>query len=145
MFVRSEREALLARLSSLRPDSKRQWGKQELVQMLAHCQQPLRVALGDLELRRSLIGLLFGGIAKKKLLADKPWDRNMPTAPEFKVAGSGDIEKERQTLAGLVQRFEGGPDVLTKKTHPFFGVLTPEQWDRLQWKHLDHHLRQFGA
>jgi hypothetical protein len=29
--------------------------------------------------------------------------------------------------------------------HPFFGPLTHAGWGRLAWKHLDHHLRQFGC
>ena len=146
LFVKSDREALLARLASLKPDSQRQWGTMACAQMLAHCQQPLRVAIGDLQLKRGLIGFLFGGMAKRKLLADKPWGRGMPTAPEFKVAGSGDFERERSTLVALVKRLgEGGPAALTQAPHPFFGELTVEECDGLQWRHLDHHLRQFGA
>ena len=145
LFVQSDREAILARLARLRPDSARVWGKMDVQRMLAHSQQPLRVALGDLQLKRGLVGLLFGGMAKRKLLADKPWDQGMPTAPEFKVAGSGDFGREREALCALVRRFEGGSAVLTRAAHPFFGVLTVEQWDMLQSRHLDHHLRQFGA
>lgn len=145
MFVHTDRAKILARLATLRPDSARLWGKMDAQRMLAHCQQPLRVALGDLQLRRGLVGFLFGGMARRKLLADKPWDQGMPTAPEFKVPGSGDFGREREQLAALVRRFEAGPSVLTQEPHPFFGALTAEQWDRLQWKHLDHHLRQFGA
>lgn len=145
MFVQADRDALLARIAVLRPEAQRRWGKLDAPRMLAHCQQPLRVALGELQLKRGLIGFLFGGMAKRKLLSEKPWDPGMPTAPEFKVAGSGDFAKERAALVALVQRFSGGPAVLTKDPHPFFGVLTAEQWDTLQWKHLDHHLRQFGA
>ena len=45
----------------------------------------------------------------------------------------------------LVRAFHArGPEKLAKE-HPFFGPLTSAEWDRLQWKHLDHHLRQFGA
>ncbi|MBK7642297.1 MAG: DUF1569 domain-containing protein [Planctomycetes bacterium] len=146
LFEKQDRESLLARLSSLRADSARQWGKMDAARMLAHCQQPLRVALGDLPLKRGLVGLLFGGMAKRSLLADKPWKPNMPTAPEFKLAGSGDFERERKALFALVQRLgEGGPAALTQEPHPFFGELSVEQWDTLQWRHLDHHLRQFGA
>ncbi len=34
---------------------------------------------------------------------------------------------------------------LSKDPHPFFGNLNSEEWDTLNWKHLDHHLRQFGV
>lgn len=138
--------AMLARIDSLRADSPRVFGKMSIGQMLAHCQQPLRVALGELPLKRSLIGILFGRIAKKKLLDPKPWKVGLPTAPEFRIAGERDFTTERETLRALVQRFgRGGSAALTKKPHPFFGPLTVEEWQALQWKHLDHHLRQFGA
>lgn len=139
-------ESMLARLHSLRSDSPRQWGKMEAGEMLAHCQVALRVALGDLKLKRGLIGLLFGRLAKKKLMKPGVFGRNMPTAPEFRVGPGKDFEKEKQTLLGLVKRFgEGGPAGVTKEEHPFFGPMTAEEWDTLQWKHLDHHLRQFGV
>lgn len=146
LFSAADRDAILDRLTRLRPDAERQWGKMSVGAMLAHCQMPLRVAVGDLELKRSLIGLLFGRMAKKKLLAPAPWKPDMPTAPEFKVQPKGDFETERRALATLVRRFgEAGPEGAPKKPHPFFGPLMPQEWDALQWKHLDHHLRQFGA
>lgn len=114
--------------------------------MLAHCRQPLRVALGDLELKRSLIGVLFGRMAKKKLLDPAPWKAGMPTAPEFKVADERDFATEKAALLALVQRFgEGGPHAITRRPHPFFGPLTTDEWQTLQWRHVDHHLRQFGV
>jgi len=117
-----------------------------IAQMFAHCQQPLRVALGELRLKRSLIGLLFGRIAKKKLLAPEPWKKGLPTAPEFKIADQRNFETEKAALRNLIERFgAGGPAALTTLPHPFFGPLTAEEWQALQWRHLDHHLRQFGA
>ncbi len=138
--------AMLARLDGLRPDALRKWGKMNAAQMLAHCQQPLRVALGELRLKRSLLGLLFGRLAKKKLLAPAPWQPGMPTAPQFKITDARDFAGEQQTLRVLVERFgRGGPAALTKNPHPFFGPLTTDEWQALQWRHLDHHLRQFSG
>ena len=138
--------AMTARLERLRPDAGRRWGKMDVAQMLAHCQQPLRVAVGELPLKRSLVGLLFGRMAKKQLLADKPWRPGMPTAPEFKVEDPRDFGREKAALLALVQRLgKGGPAGLTQQPHPFFGPLTADEWQTLQWRHLDHHLRQFGG
>jgi hypothetical protein len=70
----------------------------------------------------------------------------MPTAPEFKVVDEREFTKEHEAMLELLRRFgRGGPSGLTKEPHPFFGKLTTEQWDMLQWRHLDHHLRQFGV
>lgn len=146
LFDPSGLAKMTARIRTLRADATRAWGKMDVAQMLAHCQQPLRVAIGELPLKRSLIGVLFGRIAKKKLLSPAPWKPGMPTAPEFKITDSRDFAKEKEALLTLVQRFgKGGPAGLTKLPHPFFGPLTVDEWQRLQWMHLDHHLRQFGG
>jgi hypothetical protein len=146
IFDPIECAALLERLARIRENQKPLWGKMSAAQMFAHCQAPLEVALGDKVLKRGLVGILFGGIARRQLLKPKPFGRNMPTAPEFLVRDWRDAERERVKLIELAQRLSsGGPAVLTTEPHPFFGALTAEEWSRLQWKHLDHHLRQFGA
>ena len=38
-----------------------------------------------------------------------------------------------------------GPKVIANHKHPFFGEMTNEEWDLLQWKHLNHHLNQFSV
>jgi hypothetical protein len=137
---------MLSRLDALRADSPRGWGRMDVAQMLAHCQRPLRVALGELPLKRSLVGVLFGRLAKKQLLAPKPWKQGMPTAPEFRIHDAREFAREHAALRALVERFgRGGAAALTKLPHPFFGPLTSEEWQALQWRHLDHHLQQFGA
>ena len=137
---------VLARLDALRADSARRWGVMDVAQMLAHCQQPLLVALGELPLKRSLVGVLFGRLAKKQLLAPKAWKHGMPTAPEFRIRDARDFAREHAALRVLVERFgRGGAAALTQSPHPFFGPLTAAEWQALQWRHLDHHLQQFGA
>lgn len=146
LFDADDRADLRRRLDALQPDTQRRWGKMDVAQMLAHCQAPLRVALGELRLKQSLIGLLFGRLAKKKLLAPAPWKPGMPTAPEFKVTDRRQFAEEHAKLTALLKRLgEGGPAALTGDPHPFFGRLTAAEWDALQWRHLDHHLRQFGV
>ena len=137
---------MITRIERLPRDAARQWGKMTVAQMLAHCRQPLRVATGEMVLKRSLFGFLFGGDAKKKMLAPGPMQKDLPTAREFKITDKRDFDTEKKALLDLVRRFgQGGPEGLTQKPHPFFGRLTFEEWQALQWKHLDHHLRQFGA
>lgn len=136
----------IARIQQLRPDSTALWGKMTVDQVVLHMQVPIQVAFGEVKLKRGLIGLLFGGMAKKQLLKPEPFKHNQPTHPRFRVNIHPDFEAERQKLITLVKRFAvEGPNVLTKEAHPLFGEMTVEEWDTLQWKHLDHHLRQFGV
>ena len=146
IFRPSDLDALLARIRGLPPTAAAQWGKMAVAQMLAHCQVPLRVATGEVKLPRGLLGKLFGGMAKKSLMKDEPFKRGLPTDPEFRVRDACDFPTEKGGLLTLVERLgRAGPGGLTKEPHPFFGALTPVEWDTLMWKHLDHHLRQFGA
>ena len=146
IFRPADLDAVLARIRGLAPDTARVWGKMDAAQMFAHCQVPIRVALGDVKLKRGLVGILFGRMAKKSLMKPKDFGRGMPTAPEFRVLDRRDFEAERGRLVDLVGRLgRGGPGTLTAAPHPFFGAMTTDEWDTLMWKHLDHHLRQFGA
>jgi len=137
---------LVKRIHALRAETKATWGKMDSAQMLAHCLTAMRVSTGELKLKRSLIGLLFGRLAKKSLTKPEPFKRGLPTAPEFVVRDRRDFELEQQKLLELVQDIgRRGPAAFTREPHPFFGPMTDGEWDLLQWKHLDHHLRQFGA
>ncbi len=139
-------EAIIRRIESLEADLPALWGKMNCAQMLYHCRKPFEVAFGESELKRGLIGLLFGGFAKKKFVdSDEPFNQGSPTMPEFldRAAGGEEVAAHKQALIGEVKRFVSG--VPRIGVHPFFGKLTPLQWDRLMWKHLDHHLRQFGC
>jgi len=137
---------IVVRLSHLTPTTEALWGKMSVAQMLAHCQVPLQVALGEKQLKRTLIGWLFGGLAKNQMLSEKPLKKNLPTDASFIIKDSRDFTVEIQELESLIQRFAAtDPDLIAKKSHPFFGKMTPEEWGTLSWKHLDHHLRQFGV
>jgi hypothetical protein len=147
IFNKTDNQELIDRINKLSPSSKAQWGKMNVSQMLAHCQHPLRVAYGEMKLKRGLMSFLFGKMVKNKLVKDeKPFDKGNPTAPEFLVPGQFDFETEKQKLVAIIKRFgEQGPSKLSKDPHPFFGKMTEKEWDVLSWKHMDHHLRQFGA
>ena len=79
LFDRQHNDEIIERLNLLTPETKGVWGKMNVSQMLAHTQQPLKVAFGELKLKRSLVGILIGPIAKKKLSSEEQWQRNMPT------------------------------------------------------------------
>ena len=135
------------RTSLLRPDSERQWGKMNPAQALAHLCKGLEQALGDVRPPRLLIGRLLGTYVKSKALSDDaPMRRNSPTVPGFEVLDDRDFLAERDRFNRMVDRvIAAGPAGCTTHPHSFFGKMTPEQWGILIYKHLDHHLRQFGV
>ena len=134
------------RINSLSPESQRQWGKMNVAQMLAHCKEAFKVPLSDKKMPRMFIGLLIGWAFKKKLYNEDPWKKNLPTAPNFIIKDERDFEKEKQELTRMIDKFHtAGPRNVGKFPHPMFGSFTSEQWGMSMYKHLDHHLKQFGV
>jgi hypothetical protein len=138
------------RIMRLHPESERQWGSMTLVQTMAHCTSGIQMAMGNINPKRAsfpanVIGLLIKPVVFGD---DKPIRRNAPSAPELFTADlkQCDFERERAQLMAAVDSFATkGAAGCSQHPHPFFGPLKPQQWAILMYKHLDHHLRQFGA
>jgi len=146
LFDKDAYTEITQRLNSLTPESRRQWGKMNVAQMLAHSKEAFKVPLSDKKMPRMLIGLLIGWAFKNKLYNDEPWKKNLPTAPNFIIKDERNFEKEKIELIDLINRFyNGGPEKVGRFPHPMFGTFTTEQWGKAMYKHLDHHLVQFGV
>jgi hypothetical protein len=146
LFDKDAYTEITTRMNALTPDSQRQWGKMNAAQMLAHCKEAFKVPLSDKKMPRMFLGLLIGWVIKPKLYNESPWKQNLPTAPNFIIKDERDFEKEKQGLTELVNQFHnGGPENVGRFPHPMFGTFTKEQWGQSMYKHLDHHLKQFGA
>ena len=137
-------EEILARIDALKDTSERQWGKMSVGQMVWHSQFPLKLAIENKNRSKkgnALIKFFF----KKSLYNDKPWRKNLPTSPVMKTKETKDFETERTILKSLVTQFHAQKVRTEWQPHPIFGTFTPEQWGQLEYKHLDHHLKQFGV
>ncbi len=139
---------ITVRLENLTDKSSAQWGKMDVAQMLKHCQGPLEVGLGITPLQTENIGflkkLLFKAF-KPTMYNDKPWKRNLPTVEQYIVVDSHEFVHEKEKLKNLIHNFSIEKDKTDWQPHPYFGTFTPDQWGQLQYKHLDHHLKQFGV
>jgi hypothetical protein len=103
------------------------------------------MASGKFVAKRTLLGRIVGPRVRHVLTDDSPFPRNSPTAKELKV-GTCDFTQEHERLKQCVRQFHGGGESqCTKHPHPFFGKITPLEWSTGMYKHLDHHLKQFGA
>ncbi|WP_396591808.1 DUF1569 domain-containing protein [Allomuricauda sp. R78024] len=137
---------ILNRINTLTKSTKATWGEMEIGQMLHHCQFPLSLALGRYQMKKPnpFVKLIFKSF-KKGMYDDKLWKPNLPTAKDFKVSDKKDFEPEKIILVDLVNDFHLEKDRKIWEPHPAFGLFTHEQWGKMQYKHLDHHLRQFGV
>ena len=132
------------RVQRLSTAMKPQWGTMTPVQMVAHLSDSLRMASGELEVAPKTLPFRYSPL-KEFVLYVLPVPKGLPTSPELKARQPGDWSVEvaelRDQLNGLVQR---GHEALSP-THPAFGRLSGKQWGVLIYKHMDHHLRQFGV
>jgi len=145
LFDDEDRQAILDRIDRLTPATPRQWGRMDVAQMMAHCAFPLEQAVAG-RARQRLIGRIFGPFARKKVLSEAPFNRNSPTDPDFKVADPREFAVEKTRLLAAIEAFvQRGRAQISRSIHPFFGRLSGGDWGWLMFKHLDHHLKQFGV
>jgi hypothetical protein len=146
LFNLADRDEVVHRLAALETDSPRQWGRMSPAQMVRHCMIALETGSGDRPMKQKFLGKILTPFIRSSILGQKPFGRNSPTDPDFVVADERDLAEERTRLLELIRRFaEHGPAVAATQTHAFFGALSGQEWGELMYKHIDHHLRQFGV
>lgn len=146
LFDKDAADEVVSRIDNLQPANQRQWGKMDVAQMMAHCSGALDMASGRVVLPRLFIGRILGRLVRPIYSNEKPFSKSSPTDPKLVVSDQRDFQREREQLKAKVREFQqGGEAKCTQHPHPFFGSLTSYEWGRGMYKHLDHHLRQFGA
>ena len=143
----SDNAALCARIHQLRPESARHWGKMTAGQMVVHCTDQLRVSRGEKAVMSTRIPGFLKPLVKwlvvSRLKAFKPGMRTLKELDaETGMTPPTTLEADRALLSGLLAREQYGPQGVD---HPVFGPLTAQEFGEVTWKHLDHHLRQFGV
>jgi uncharacterized protein DUF1569 len=138
------RESIKERVTSLRSDTQRRWGKMTVDQMLWHLNCTLENALGRYDVRDQKMPLPYGLV--KFVVFNLPWRRGKtPTAQEFIARERYDFPNEQARLLRLIDEMCAKPLDASWCRNSFMGPMTGHDWSRLQAKHLDHHLSQFGV
>lgn len=146
VFESTTTKEVLDRMAQLQSDSQPLWGKMNAAQMLAHCSAFQEIAVGNLHEPRSWLGLFIGRFAKPVFYNDKPLPQNMSTMSSIMITNARELEREREILKQkLLTLQKDGLQKCHAQIHPFFGKLTAEEWGKGIYKHLDHHLKQFGV
>lgn len=137
LFASPVKQEIVDRINKLTPSSQRQWGKMDVGQM------PLGIATGKHKLKSNFFLRMLGPLVKKQLYNDKPFKKGLPTDKSFIITSARDFEKEKHGLLQMINDFS--ENNMSGEPHPFFGKMTHEEWSKGTWKHLDHHLQQFGV
>ena len=144
----ADRDALLARVGRLTPESRPLWGRMTVGGMLCHLVDGFDVCTGARKVGNHTSLLSTTLLRFVALTAPIRFPKSTRTAPEMnqEVRGTppGEFEGDRARLLDTVERFVSGMDP-ARWHHPLFGRLTRGEWGRWAWRHMDHHLRQFGV
>ena len=146
IFNEADNKEILQRIEKLTPETKALWGTMNVAQMLAHCARGAKMPTGEIKPKRAPFPFsLLGKLLKNKILADGPLRKNSPTAPELKIVDPKEFEAEKANFIAQVKKLAQGEQAVKADAHPFFGKLTAKEWGRINYKHADHHLSQFGV
>ena len=139
-----ERAGLVSRLDRLTPQNQRHWGEMEISKLLPHLGGALRMALGDIETSHGK-GLMATALMRWLIIHVLPWPKGAQSPPEGFTTVPSSWDEDRGKLLELIERFAtASPDQLPGH-NPVFGRIKPDDWDMLQFRHLDHHLTQWGV
>ncbi|MDN3693229.1 DUF1569 domain-containing protein [Chryseobacterium tructae] len=141
-------QEIIDRISGLSANSQRKWGKMDVCQMLTHCDLVLQVALRKIELPRiNFIFEAIGTITKLEMYVfNNGIPRNMPTFQKLIVNFDCDFDESKTNLLKTLAEFrEACTNKKLPESHRLFGNMTEKDWGFLEYKHLDHHLKQFNV
>ncbi|MEZ5025241.1 MAG: DUF1569 domain-containing protein [Chitinophagales bacterium] len=140
-------QQLINRINKLTPESKPQWGTMNASQMLAHCNVTYEYVFNErADKPNFLVKWMLKKFVKKKVVDEIPYEKNIRTAPAFIVPDNKNFDKEKARLEKYINRVvELGEQAFQGKESNSFGVLTIQEWNNMMYKHLDHHLNQFGV
>lgn len=147
IFDKEETQKLIDRINLLSPKSERIWGTMSVDQMLAHCNVAYTMVYDDTITKPDAFKKwLLKTFVKNVVVGDKPYKRSAQTAAEFIIEGTRDFQFEKEKLcANLLKTQQLGADYFDNKESHSFGKLKAAEWHNLFYKHLDHHLKQFGV
>lgn len=146
IFSQKVAEDLIQRINDLQADTMPLWGKMSVSQMLAHCNVSYEMVYGDRHPKpNGLMRIILKLFVKNNVVNENPYKKSSPTAPAFIIKEDKDFKEEKSRLIGFIQRTQGlGRKEFEGRESHSFGKLRAEEWNNMFYKHLDHHLRQFG-
>ena len=145
IFTKEVTNELINRLDNLTNKSQPKWGKMNVAQMLAHCSVAYEGVYTDkYPAPNFFVKLLLKMFVKKYVVSEKPYAKNVKTAPQFLITEKKNFELEKQRLIDFLIKTQNlGEEHFNGKESASFGKLTKQEWNNLFYKHLNHHLEQF--
>ena len=147
IFDRAVADKIIARINTLTPSTAAKWGKMNVAQMLAHCNVTYEMVYTNKHRKpRGIIKLILRIIVKPVVTTERPYKNNTKTAPAFIISDERVFNDEKSRLIDHINKVqaEGAAAFEGRESHSF-GTLNSTEWNNMFYKHLNHHLTQFGA
>ncbi len=147
IFSQSVADEIIERIQQLKPTTPAQWGKMNVSQMLAHCNVTYEMAYENKHPKPNfLMRLILKTFVKNLVVNEIPYKKNAQTAPAFLITDEKEFDMEKNRLIQYIQKtVDLGAESFEQKESHSFGPLSITEWNNMFYKHLDHHLRQFGV
>ncbi len=147
IFSKPVTDEIIQRINKLNPDSKPLWGKMSAPQMLAHLNVAYEMIYENIHPKPNFfLKFILKTFIKSKVTGEMTYPHNSRTGPQFIIKDSKDFEKEKARLIDYINKTQQlGESHFDNKESDSFGVLNKTEWNNMLYKHLDHHLSQFGV
>jgi hypothetical protein len=143
----SVKKEILARIDTLTPQSKAQWGKMNVNQSLRHMTLAFDITSGVLNPTISRVPNMPKWLFRFFLLNVKPPKEKAETYKEMNMVANNInpevFETEKNNLKTAVERFTPSSSFVPE--NKLVGKFSKDEWGKLNYNHMDHHLRQFGS
>lgn len=147
IFTNSVSEEIIGRIKALTPTTQPKWGKMSVDQMLAHCNVSYELIYDNKHPKpNAFMKFILKLLVKGKVVSVEPYQQNGQTAPQFIIKGDKDFDAEKNRLINFIRKTqELGEGHFDGKESHSFGALNKTEWNNMFYKHLNHHLTQFGV
>lgn len=147
IFEQAVSNEVIDRINRLSPTTQRLWGKMSVAQMLAHCNVSYELVYDNKHPKpNAFMRFILKNLVKNKVVSETPYKHNGQTAPAFVIKDEKNFEVEKNRLITYIKKTqELGEQHFDGKESHSFGVLNKTEWNNMFYKHLDHHLQQFGV
>lgn len=147
IFSKETSDKLIERINQLQSTTQPQWGKMNAAQMLAHCCVTYEMIYEDKHKKpNAIVKFLLKAMVKNGVVNEVPYKHNSRTAPAFLISDEKVFETEKKRLIDYIQKTQAlGESYFKEKESHSFGKLNTQEWNNMFYKHLNHHLSQFGV